>query len=77
MLAIVNLMRFVLGSTGFYSPAFLQALKRRFNCPNHTDPFFAQYDFKKPSLDVYTFGSILNFLGLYTRDSAYPCYHCG
>ena len=69
MLTIANLVWvFVSDSVDIYSSASLQALRRRLDPPKHTasGPFFAWYDFKKPAFNIYTFGGVLNFLGLYT-----------
>ena len=73
MLAIANLVRvFASASADIYSPVFLQTLRRRLEPPKHTGPFFAWYDFKKPAFNVYTFGGVLSFLGLYTGGFRLP-----
>ena len=59
-------------SADVHSQASLQALRRRLEPPKHTGPFFAWYDFKKPAFNVYTFGGVLNFLGLYTGEFRLP-----
>ena len=75
MLAIANLVRvFASASADIYSPVFLQTLRRRLEPPKHTGPFFAWYDFKKPAFNVYTFGGVLSFLGLYTGEFRLPTF---
>ena len=63
---------FVSNSADVYSQASLQALRRRLDPPKHTGPFFTWYDFKKPAFNVYTFGGVLNFLGIFTGESHLP-----
>ena len=76
MLTIANLVRVsARASVSICSKDYPQTLKRRFEPPKQTGPFFAWHDFKKPAFNVFTLGGVLNFLGLYTCTFFLPLSH--
>ena len=47
--------------------ALPQTLRRRLDPPRKTDSFFSWHYFQKSAFNVYLFGGVLGFLGLFTR----------